>query len=282
MAKRPWIVAAIASPEEHPFVFLFIITLTLAVIGNGLSNLILDNLCKWLEQQTKIAKLFWQLCIVGGLAVCLFFLINITNIAAILQRQFGRRIPYRAKVRPLTTSDTVKGLIVFMSLGAEPPAKTAILHHWQNGNGKLQHCWLICGGDPSLEKAKELVDLLVADNLPPRIFHFGTQYQYRNSEDPQHPLSLVTDLNLANDPSYIYQIIEGIYTSAEDPPFSLAESDIIIDYTGGTKSMTAGAILAGASPKHRLQYIISDYQDNKPINSRVMEVDISYQVKPSK
>jgi CRISPR-associated protein (Cas_Cas02710) len=280
MAKRPWIVAAIESPADHPIIFVFVITLALAVASNGISTLILDNLCTWLEHQTKIARVVWQLGIVASLVV--FFLINITNISAILQQQFRRRIPYRAKVRPLTVLDTVKGLIVFMSLGAEPPAKTAILHHWQNGNGRLEHCWLICGGEPSLNKATELVDLLVASGLPPKIFHVGTQYQYRNLEAPLHPLSLVTDPNLANDPSYIYQIIEAIYTSAEDPPFSLVENDIIIDYTGGTKSMTAGAILAGASPKRRLQYIISDYQDNKPINSRVMEVDISYQVKPNK
>jgi CRISPR-associated protein (Cas_Cas02710) len=280
MAKRPWIVAAIESPAEHPIIFVFVITLALAVASNGISNLILDNLCTWLEQQSTIAKVIWQLGIVGSLA--LFFLINVTNISAVLQRQFGQSIPYRTKVRPLRAKDTVKGLIVFMSLGAEPPAKTAILHHWQEGNGRLEHCWLICGGDPSLQKAKELVDLLIADRLPQRIFHFGTKYQYHNPEDPQYPLSLVTDPNLANDPSHICQVIEAIYTSAEHSPFSLGESDIIIDYTGGTKSMTAGAILAGASPKRRLQYIISDYQDNKPVNSRVMEVNISYQVKQSK
>jgi hypothetical protein len=280
MAKRPWIVAAIESPAEHPIIFVFVITLALAVASNGISNLILDNLCTWLEQQSTIAKVIWQLGIVGSLA--LFFLINVTNISAVLQRQFGQSIPYRTKVRPLRATDTVKGLIVFMSLGPEPPAKTAILHHWQSGKGRLEHCWLICGGDPSLQKAKELVDLLITDGLPQRIFHFGTKYQYHNPEDPQYPLSLVTDPNLANDPSHICQVIEAIYTSAEHSPFSLGENDIIIDYTGGTKSMTAGAILAGASPKRRLQYIISDYQDNKPVNSRVMEVNISYQVKQSK
>jgi CRISPR-associated protein (Cas_Cas02710) len=280
MAKRPWIVAAIESPAEHPIIFVFVITLALAVAGNGISNLILDNLCTWLEQQSKIAKVIWQLGIVGTLA--LFFLINITNISAIWQRRFGQSIPYRARVRALTATDTVKGLIVFMSIGPEPPAKTAILHHWQSGKGRLEHCWLICGGDPSLQKAKELVALMIADGLPERIFHFGYEHQYRNPEDPLHPLSLVVDLNLANDPSHIYQVIEAIYTSAKDSRFSLTENDIIVDYTGGTKSMTAGATLAGASPKRRLQYIISDYKDNKPVDSRIREVNISYQVKPSK
>jgi CRISPR-associated protein (Cas_Cas02710) len=280
MAKRPWIIDAIASPEEHPFVFVFVITLAFAVLGNGLSNLILDNLCSWLELQTKIAKMIWQLVTVSSLT--LFFAINITNISAVGQRYFGRRTPYQTKVRPLATTDTSKGLITFMSLGAEPPAKTAILHHWQNGNGKLEHCWLICGGDNSLQKAQELVDLLVSQGLPPRIFHYSKNHEYPHPQNPQQPLSLVVDLNLVNDPSYIYRLIEAIYTSAETEPFSLKKNDIIIDYTGGTKSMTAGAILAGASPQRRLQYIISDYQNNMPVNSRVMEVDISYQVKPNK
>jgi hypothetical protein len=280
MAKRPWIIDAIESPEEHPFIFIFVITLALGVIGNGLSNLILDNLCTWLEGQSKIAKFIWQLGTVSSLT--LFFAINITNISAVWQRYFGRRTPYQTKVLPLTSTDTAKGLITFMSLGAEPPAKTAILHHWQNGHGNLEHCWLICGGDESLKKAQELVDLLVSQGFPPRIFNYGKQYEYPNDEDPQHPLSLVIDLNLANDPSYIYRLIEAIYTSAKNEPFSLTENDIIIDYTGGIKSMTAGAILAGASPKRRLQYIVSNYQNNQPTDSRVMEIDISYQIKPSK
>ena len=148
-------------------------------------------------------------------------------------------------------SQTAKGLIVFMSLSVESPAKIAILHHWQNGNenGRLEHCWLICGGDDSLAKATELVDLLVGSHLPERMFHFGTSYTYPNPDDRTHELSLAPNLSLANDPSHIRQIIEAIYDSAEAEPYSIAENDMIIDYTGGTKSMTAGAILAGASPE---------------------------------
>ncbi len=280
MAKRTWIVAAIESPEEHPFVFLFVITIALSVTGNGISSLLLDNSCTWLEQLTKIPKVIWQLGIVSSLA--LFFLINITNLTAFLQRQFGRSVtPYQTKVRPLTAADTVKGLIVFMSLKIDSSAKTAILHHWQNSKGKLEYCWLICGGSESFEIAKELVQQLVKMGMEEKVFHFGSTYEYPNADDPKHPFSLVIDLNLTNDPSYVYRVIEAIYTSAKADPINLAENDIIIDYTGGTKSMTAGAILAGASPKRRLQYIVSDYQDNKPTNSRVMEVDISYQVKPN-
>ena len=282
MSKRPWIVEAIESPAKHPFIFIFVITLALAVAGNGLSNLILDNLCTWLEEQSQFTKASWQ----GLLVIILISSIALssTNLAAIWRRFIGQTIPYSSKVRPLAPTETVKGLIVFMSLSVESPAKTAILHHWQDGHGKLEHCWLICGGTPSLDKAKELVEqLITVHKLPPRTFHYGTSSEYPNPDNIYHPFSLVTDINFANDPSYIRQLIECIYTSAAETSFSLAENEIIVDYTGGTKSMTAGAILAGASPDRRLQYIVSDYDDkNKPINSRVMEVDISYQVKPSK
>lgn len=281
MTKKSWLAEALKHPEKHPFIFVFVISLTLAVAGNGLSNLVLDTLCTWLEQQTKVLKLIWQLGVVGGSGS--FLALNLTNISALWQSRFRRSIPAQAKVRALAPSNTARGLIAFMSLSVESPAKTAISHHWQNGHGKLEHCWLICGGNDSLAKATELVDLLVANGLPPRMFHFGTTCTYPNPDDRTHQLSLVPNLNLANDPSHIRQIIEAIYNSAEAEPYSLSENDLIIDYTGGTKSMTAGAILAGASPDRRLQYIVSDYDDkNKPINSRVMEVDISYQVKPTK
>ena len=282
MSKRPWIVEAIESPAKHPFIFIFVITLALAVAGNGLSNLILDNLCTWLEEHSQFTKASWQ----GLLVIILISSIALssTNLAAIWSRFIGQTIPYSSKVRPLAPTETVKGLIVFMSLSVESPAKTAILHHWQDGHGKLEHCWLICGGTPSLDKAKELVEqLITVHKLPTRTFHYGTSYKYPNPDNIHHPFSLVTDIHLANDPSHIRQLIECIYDSAEESPFSLPKNEIIVDYTGGTKSMTAGAILAGASPERRLQYIVSDYDDkNKPIKPRVMEVNISYQVKPSK
>ena len=281
MSNKSWLADALKHPEKHPFIYLFVITFAFAVAGNGLSNLILDNLCAWLEQQTTILKLIWQLVVVGSLGS--FFAVNLTNISALWPSRLTRSIPAQAKVRELPASQTAKGLIVFMSLSVESPAKIAILHHWDNGNGNLNHCWLICGGDDSLAKATELVNLLVGIKLPARMFHFGTSYTYPNPDDRTQELSLVSNLNLANDPSHIRQIIEAIYDSAEAEPYSIAENEMIIDYTGGTKSMTAGAILAGASPERRLQYIVSDYDDkNKPINSRVMEVDISYQVKPNK
>ncbi len=47
--------------------------------------------------------------------------------------------------------------------------------------------------------------------------------------------------------------------------------------------MTAGAILAGASPDRRLQYIRSQYDDRGqfiPGTEEVMEVDIAYRIQP--
>ena len=57
------------------------------------------------------------------------------------------------------------------------------------------------------------------------------------------------------------------------------EADIVVDYTSGTKSMSAGMILACASPSRRSQYVQSDYLDGKPVNARLLEVKLRYEVR---
>lgn len=279
MAKRPWIVEAIESPEKHPFAFIFVFTLAISVAGNGISTLLLDTFCTWLEANSQFTKASWQF----GLVIILVLAIALgsTNLAAIWKRLNGRAvIPYQTNVKPLTK--TFKGLIVFMSLGADPPARTAILHHWQGSNGKLKHCWIICGGN-SIPAAKDLVDRLHReDNIPTNFFQSDTKYP--NLQDPSQPFSLAIDNDMMmNDPSHIRELIECIYSAAKESPFDLEENEIIIDFTGGLKPTSAGAILAGANPDRRMEYILSDYDPatRKPINSRIMEIDIAYKIKPT-
>jgi hypothetical protein len=100
-------------------------------------------------------------------------------------------------------------------------------------------------------------------------------------ENPKNQLSLVLNPEDANDPNQIRKIVEAIYQDAKEN-HDLDDSDIIADYTGGTKSMTAGLVLACASPDRRLQYVLSDYIDNKPVNPKVMEIKLSYSLKPVK
>ncbi len=276
MSKRPWILVALESPEKHPFAFIFVISLALSVAGNGISTLLLDSLCTWLERNSQLTKESWQFAIVVILISIIAF--GSTNLNTIWQRFLGRSIYSQTKVRPLT--DTYQGLIVLMSLGDNPPAATAIRHHWNNSKGNLKHCWIVGVGEDSLKATELLIDKLSkTDNIPQSIFKYNDKYP---NTDDGNEFSLVVDPEFKDDPNHICQLIECIYNAASNLSPSLAEDEIIIDFTGGQKPATAGAILAGAKPGRRMQFTSSDYVNNVRTDSKIVEIDISYQVKPVK
>ncbi|NJR61338.1 MAG: hypothetical protein HC769_22395 [Cyanobacteria bacterium CRU_2_1] len=279
--KRNVLLEAIANPAKQPIAFIFVLTLALGVAGDGLSTLVLEVIGDWLQQQFGVDKRLWQGLVVAGLVGAV--LLAVSNLSAHLS-DWMKGIVLRnstatietARVRPLT--QTYPGLIVLVSLGQNPPAKAAILHHWQAAQGNLQHCWLICGGDRSLQTATTLVEQLVAQGLPRKCFHYGRDYHLPLAD--RDAGLLASDAALANDPNFIRELIDRIYADAE-LRYGLDATEVIADYTGGNKSMSAGMILACTTPNRHLQYILSDYDDdNKPINSQVMEVQISYTLKP--
>lgn len=275
--RRRFIVEAIANPERHPMVFISVIVLALGIATNGLSNLVLDVAGTWVEARFGIAKSIWQLGVV--LFVVGAVVIGVANLSRWLQPFLPQNVPSTAKVLPM--QQTFPGLIVFMSLGPAPPAKVAILHHWKEGQGDLRQCWLICGGSEALLRTEKMVqELVVEHGIPRSLFHFGESYRFADPENSRQPLTLVPSLELANDPNHIRKLVDGIYEDALRM-YQLEESEIVADYTGGTKSMTAGLILACAMPHRRLQYILSQYDEqNCPVNSQVMEVEISYRLRP--
>jgi len=275
--KRNPLLEAIANPAKQPIVFVFVVTLALGIAANGLSDLVLETFGDWLQHQFGLSKTLWQLLVVTGLVGSV--LLAMSNLSEWIKNTLLRNSATTieaARVRPLT--QTYPGLIVLVSLGQDPPAKPAILHHWQTGQGNLQHCWMICGGDRSLQAADTLVEQLVAQGVPRKLFHYGRDYDLPLSN--HNAGLLAADESLANDPNFIRELVDRIYTDAETQ-YGLDETEVIADYTGGNKSMSAGMILACANPNRHLQYILSEYDShNRPINSQVMEVQISYRLKP--
>ena len=177
-------------------------------------------------------------------------------------------------------------LIVFGSLNnPNPPAVEAIKHHWNNGNGNLEHCLIISGGYAALRDTEIRVEKVIQDHkIPSRIFHFQSDYKMDADEVRSLQSPLVPSLNESHDPNVIRKVVEAIYQDAKDK-YSLEEEDIIADYTGGTKSMTAGLTLACSNPSRRLEYIVSEYdQDGKLIynTSKLMEIKLSYRIKSVK
>ncbi|MBD1858246.1 MULTISPECIES: CRISPR-associated protein [Leptolyngbya] len=273
--KRNIIREAIEKPEKHPLTFIFVITLALGVAVNGLSDLVFNLLGEQITHLLGISKSIWQGIVVFLLVASI--LLGISNIWSRLRKLFQRSTTVD-QIYVLELQQTFPGLIVMMSLGIDSPAKRAIEHHWNNGNGDLAHCWLICT-EKSLPIAEELVNQFVDRGIPRRFFHYGDRYQFPDSDNRSQHFSLFVDLAHEHDPNYICRLINSLYLTAETQ-YRLPETEIIADYTGGTKSATAGTVLACTRPGRKLQYIMSEYVNNKPINSKVMEVRIAYNIEP--
>ncbi len=127
-----------------------------------------------------------------------------------------------------------KGLIVLCSLGNNISAEQVIRYHYPI----LKTCWMITGGHVSEKTANDLIVKLIQEGYSIDIFKRGLEVSL-SPEDADNPLKT-------------YEVIENIFNNL---PEGFDESDIIADYTGGTKSMTAGMILACALPKRNLQVL---------------------------
>jgi CRISPR-associated protein (Cas_Cas02710) len=274
--KRNILVEAIANPAQQPMVFIFVITLGLGIAANGLSSLVLDLLGNWLEARLGMPKVVWLVTVVIGVVGVV--LLGIPAFVEGVRSLVWRNTSWVETTKVVPLQQTLPGLVILMSL-QDGTARKAILHHWQSGEGELQHCWIICGGRQSLAAAEAMVSDLVAMGLPRRMFHYGDEMAIADVQNPQVMLALSPSEQRAQDPNYIRRLVEAIYAQAQ-VQYGLAEEEMIADYTGGTKSMTAGVILACAKPTRRLQYLMSEYDGQlKPVNSRMMEVMIEYRMK---
>jgi hypothetical protein len=270
--KRNILVEAIANPAQQPIVFIFVITLGLGIAANGLSILVLDILGDWLATSLGMPKVIWVLTVVIGVVgvVLLGIPSFVEGMRSLLPGSMAT--VERAKVMPL--QQTFRGLILLLSL-QDIPTRAAILHHWQSGQGALQQCWMIGGGERSLRVAEQLLAELEQQGIPRGIFHFGHGVAIADPAGKEM-LSLMPNEHEVQDPNHIRRLVEGVYHQAQ-VLYGLDETEIIVDYTGGTKSMTAGVVLACTKPTRRSQYLMSEYNENRqPRNSQMMEVVIEY------
>jgi hypothetical protein len=160
-----------------------------------------------------------------------------------------------------------------MSTKPESPAEMAIRHHWNQGQEPhLQHCWVICT-ESSIDHAVEMKRKLLRDGIDEHKLHlyYGS---YGLNDTSQPGLTLTVSDRAADDPDTILKLVNAIYVDAQAK--GLHESDIMVDFTGGTKPMGAGTVLACASPTRRLEYFL---QTEPP---QLVEIRVSYKVKPIK
>lgn len=159
-----------------------------------------------------------------------------------------------------------KGLIVLVSLGDYTAAASALDYHaWNLVPGSqpvLTHCWLITGpgeGDKSSQaNAERIKRELEAKGVTAELW----------------PLAEADDVQEA------FQVVKTILQVAATR-YRLSKDEIIVDYTGGTKSMTGGMILAALAEGIDLQYMkpnlyLPDGRADRAAGSRPRFVTIDF------
>jgi hypothetical protein len=208
----------------------------LLLAGGLLLPLITDLAASWLEKtfgQTP-AQMIQLLAVLGGIALVLWV------VAVLLQGDKKDVVLVPRDARPPRS----RGLIVLVGPGSQgkevapqkQPAARAIDYHLGDDDA-LQACWLIAssGEGGSVPVAEAIRDLYHPHRCRVKVCPIGDPFSVQDT----------------------YDVVQGIYNHEiygdDVKEVKLAPGDVISDFTGGTKPMTAGMVLACG--RHRpMQY----------------------------
>lgn len=196
----------------------------LAVMGNMLTDLL----------KHYLGASPWHLILIFAItALGLALLVAAAHAAGAIQKRLTATSPYVIIDRP--KPNKCRGLIAFVS-GREPEhLRKALKYH----SPELQRAWLIATKETK-SQAREIQHEYESDKLSIRIVDLDDQW----------------DLPKAK------AVVEKIY--GDGLIGGLKEEDIIADFTGGTKPMSAGMIFACMNPSRKLQYVPADYSGSTP------------------
>lgn len=190
--------------------------LALAVAGNMLSDLAKH----YFAPQGETGRLW--LILIGSLA-SLGALILLAFSAGVIRRKWDEPFVYR--IIDFSKPTRARGLITIVSTNESAHLKKALEYHGE----QLERVWLLATEDTSAT-AEQLKQEYESEDCQIIVQHLGNPFE----------------------PLHTKQVVELIYSTQLE---NLSESDVIADFTGGTKPMTAGMIFACLSSKRRLQYI---------------------------
>ncbi len=243
-----------------PILFLLGLALT-AVLGNAIYDWLLD-----------LVPSPWLLAVLALLALAL--LVAVYALIGWLRERLGLDVAMSERqVEPRP------GLIVLVSHGQLEtiPALAAIRYHDRGERDDrpertLRYLWLLASpaaapeaGEPDPETPS--TSAANAERLASR---------YR----PLLQHAEIVSIRDIDDPQQAFEAVEGIYREAQ-ARFGLRDQDIIADYTGGTKSMTAGMVLACTARERDLQFMkprryLADGRADLKAGSEPRLVDISF------
>jgi CRISPR-associated protein (Cas_Cas02710) len=225
-----------------------ILALAVSVAGNITTDLV---------KSPSSVELWWRLLGILVFVVVLWILLSRTvrrTISELIARQ--RRL---IQLDIQTSVSAAKALIVFVSKApGSSSALDAALHHAAGG---LEVFWMITSQEAS-EEAERI----------------GRELKAQYPKVDVHPVVCISD---------IYSIVEAKAEVENIRRKSMrrfkTEADIICDFTGLTKSMSAGMILACAPRQARLQYMHPnkfqpDGRADISAGSHAVEVKIAYQI----
>lgn len=274
----------IIDPSQGWLPYFLLGVLGLGVLGEGVASLLLDDLAKWVSDLTKIPQLFIQIALLALIAAVILAGVYLSNWDEKVQTLLSAQVKSQTNIVPL--QETYWGLIAIASLPREDTltaAEEAFHFHWRAGRGKLRYCWLICTQkvtDVTLERFKKIVAASLNTPVPISVLETPSESLKPDWEaGPKVQVQIYQiDWNSSQDPNQIKQLIDRIYKQVD--LLSHEPRQLIADYTGGTKSMTAGVVLACSSPERHLQYITGQYNSAGELDgSQVMEVKLSYRLK---
>jgi len=242
-------VSKLFSPEKGPPLLFLAMLYVVGTSTNGFSEL----LSKW----------FSPLVLTLGGVMLIFLAIVFLNpqwLTDYRDGSFSTRIIEKKRY---------KGMIVFASVGSNPSAANAIRGHIDS----LEKCWVIAGDEDavngSLANALSLKD----------VFKEELGKKPDGGRDFFEIKKLIGDET--DNPSAVYDVVENIFSNL---PEGMKETDVISDYTGGKKSMSAGMVLACARPSRDLQILKPNkYTPNgtadKEFGEYPLFIDIQFKVK---
>jgi hypothetical protein len=220
-----------------PWIFLFGAT-GLGLLSEGISKLI-DIIFPGNEIISG-----WATAILG--LILIIFIIVAFDLPKLVSRFFSQSNRVETTVTVEEVVPKKIALIALVSRGNDPSASMAMQHHFRDeksGSGDKRYCWLITGPDTdslsSQANAKKLAEEYQA---------VGVQVQ-------------IWPIENADNPGEVFNAVQDIYQSAV-LIHKLTPDDIIADFTGGTKCMTAGMVLAFADKDLLLQYMKPNKYDD--------------------
>ena len=226
---------------RFPFAFL-LGALLLGVLGNMLSDLAklwLERYFPGAEQETL------RVLMIFGVAIAaMILLILLTYFARWVQAYGLSEVAYQIVDRPQPKS--ARGLVAFASLTETAHLEAALRYH----EATLEKVWLLAT-DKTKEKAEEI------------------------KADFDSPTRSVVIVHLPDpfDLQVVRQTVEHVYATYLG---KISETEVIADFTGGTKPMTVGMIFACLSATRRLQYVVGHYEQGDIKALHPVEYGIDY------